>query len=74
MAEFKYEVTERFGSLPENANGWAKQLNKISWMERAPKYDLREWSPDGTKMNKGVSFTDEELRALRDLLNSLNLD
>ena len=49
MAEFKYEITEHFGDLPQNANGWAKQLNKISWMERTPKYDLREWSPDGTK-------------------------
>ena len=71
---FKYEITEHFGDLPQNANGWAKQLNKISWMERTPKYDLREWSPDGTKMNKGVSFTDEELKALRDLLNEMNLD
>ncbi len=74
MAEFKYEITEHFGNLPENSSGWSKQLNKISWMERAPKYDLREWSPDRTKMNKGLSFTDEELKALRDLLNSMDLD
>ena len=73
MAEFTYEITEAFGKLPENTNGWAKSLNKISWMGRNPKYDLREWSPDGTKMNKGVSFTAEELIALRDILNNMEI-
>jgi len=34
---------------------------------------LREWSPDGSKMNKGVSFTAEELTALRDILNSMDI-
>lgn len=74
MAEFTYEITETFGKLPENSNGWAKSLNKVSWMGRTPKYDLREWSPDGSKMNKGISFTAEELIALRDILNDMNIE
>ncbi len=73
MAEFTFEIKETFGKLPENSNGWAKALNKVSWMGREPKYDLREWSPDSSKMNKGVSFTAEELVALRDILNNMDI-
>jgi hypothetical protein len=29
-----------------SASGWSKELNLISWNDRDPKYDLREWSPD----------------------------
>ena len=69
MAEFKYEITEHFGDLPENSSGWAKQLNKISWMERAPKYDLREWGPNRSKAGKGITFTEEELRELKKVID-----
>ena len=44
MAELKFEITERIGVLSENAKGWTKELNKVSWNEREPKYDLREWT------------------------------
>ena len=73
MADFTFEITETFGTLPENPNGWAKSLNKVSWMGREPKYDLREWSPDGSKMNKAISFTNDELLALRDILNGIEI-
>ena len=73
MAELKYEITERIGTLSERA-GWTKELNRISWNEREPKYDIRDWSPDKSKMSKGVTLTEEELIALRDLLNGLSLE
>ncbi|MBQ3390853.1 MAG: hypothetical protein IJL39_03245 [Clostridia bacterium] len=72
MAELKYEITAQIGVLSERA-GWTKELNQISWNEREPKYDIRDWSPDKSKMSKGVTFTAEELIALRDLLNGLDL-
>jgi hypothetical protein len=53
--------------------GWAKELNLIRWNEREPKYDIREWSPDGEKMGKGVTLTKEELMALKELLNKIEL-
>ena len=31
MAELKFEITERIGVLSENAKGWTKELNKVSW-------------------------------------------
>ena len=73
MSEIKYEVIEKIGVLSESASGWGKILNLISWNDREPKYDLRDWSGDGSKMGKGVTMTREELSALRDVLNSMDL-
>ena len=73
MAEFKYETTERIAVLSTNAKGWERQLNMISWNDHEPKYDIRDWSPDGTKMSKGISMTRDELAALKDILNELEL-
>ena len=38
-------------------------------MLHEPKYDIREWAPDGQTMSKGVTLSKEELAALRELLN-----
>ncbi len=69
MSDFKYEIIEEIGVLSENAKGWRKEINRISWNGGAPKYDIRDWSPDHEKMGKGVTLTDEELTALKELLN-----
>lgn len=68
MAELKYEIKEQIGVLSENAKGWAKELNKVSWNDYPPKYDIREWSPDHSRMGKGVTLTDEEFDNLRKLI------
>src|SRR5699024_7556370 len=73
MAEFTYEITERIAVLSTNARGWERQLNMISWNGNPPKYDIRDWSPDGSRMAKGISLTAEELKSLRDILNDLEL-
>lgn len=73
MAEFKYEITERIAVLSTNPNGWERQLNLVSWNEREPKYDIRDWSPDGNKMGKGISLSSEELTILKGILEDLEL-
>ncbi|MGI6318327.1 MAG: YdbC family protein [Dethiobacteria bacterium] len=73
MADVKYEIKETVGTLSESSKGWSKELNLISWNGREPKYDLRDWAPDHTKMGKGVTLSVEELKKLRDLLNGLEL-
>jgi len=73
MADIKYEITQQVGVLSKSNSGWAKELNLISWNDREPKYDLRDWSVDHSKMGKGLTMTREELLALRDLLNQLEL-
>ena len=42
--EFSYEILEEVAVLSENARGWRKELNLISWNGRPPKFDLREWA------------------------------
>lgn len=74
MAELTFEITEHLGVLSKSARGWTKELNKISWNERDPKYDIREWNPDHTRMGKGVTLTDDEVDSLRKLLNGEELD
>lgn len=74
MAELKFEITEKIGVISENAKGWTKELNLVSWNEREPKYDIREWSPDHAKMGKGVTLTADELALLKELLSGLDLD
>ena len=37
------------------------------------KYDIREWRPDGEKMGKGVTLSKEELVALKELLNKIEV-
>lgn len=72
MAELKYEVIDQFGVLSERG-AWTKEFTLISWNERDPKYDIRDWSPDHTKMGKGVTLTKEEVIALRNILNGMDL-
>ena len=74
MAELKFESTKSLGVLSENAKGWTKELNMVSWNEHEPKYDIREWSPDHTRMGKGVTLTEEEINNLRALLNGEELE
>ena len=74
MAELKFEIVSNLGTLSENAKGWTKELNLVSWNEREPKYDIREWSPDHTKMGKGCTLTADELAALKDIINEIDLD
>lgn len=73
MSEIKYEIVKKVGVLSKSASGWAKELNLISWNDRDAKYDIREWSPDGEKMGKGVTLSKEELLALKELLNTIEL-
>ncbi|MEG1880591.1 MAG: YdbC family protein [Oscillospiraceae bacterium] len=73
MAEISYEIAEGIGILGESAKGWTKEFNLVSWNGRAPKFDIREWSPEHEKMGKGVTLTREEVIALRDALNKYEL-
>lgn len=74
MAELTFEITKQIGVLSESSRGWTKELNMVSWNEREPKYDLREWSPDHARMGKGITLTDEDIAALKDLLNNTEVE
>lgn len=73
MPDIKYEIVKKIGILSKAASGWTKELNLISWNDRDAKYDIRDWSADGEKMGKGVTLSKDELLALRDLLNTIEI-
>ncbi|HKM14165.1 MAG TPA: PC4/YdbC family ssDNA-binding protein [Candidatus Methanomethylophilaceae archaeon] len=68
--EFKYDIVEEIAVLSESSKGWTKQLNIISWNGKDPKYDVREWAPDRSKMGKGVTLSLEEATILKMALDT----
>ncbi|HEK9498746.1 TPA: hypothetical protein TVE70_001191, partial [Streptococcus equi subsp. zooepidemicus] len=50
----------------ESDKGWTKELNRVSFNGAEPKWDIRTWSPDHTKMGKGITLTNEEFKTILD--------
>lgn len=71
--DLKYEIKKSICIVSESQKGWKKELNLISWNGKEPKYDLRDWSPEHEKMGKGVTLTIEELKALKEALNNMDI-
>ena len=64
MAEFTFEIEEHLLTLSENEKGWTKEINRVSFNGASAKFDIRSWSPDHTKMGKGIS--NEEFQVMVD--------
>lgn len=73
MADLKFEIEENLGVIAESSKGWKKELNSISWNGREAKYDIREWDPEHVKMGKGITLSRDELKALKDILNEIDV-
>lgn len=69
--EVTYEVTEHIGIFGKDSKGWTKELNKVSWNGGPVKFDIRSWDEDHSKMSKGVTLTEEEIKALYSLLKEM---
>ncbi|PKM76170.1 MAG: hypothetical protein CVU90_13785 [Firmicutes bacterium HGW-Firmicutes-15] len=74
MADLKYKITKTLGVLSEGSKGWQKEINLVSWNERKPKIDIREWGPEHEKMGKGITLNNEELKKLKELLDGIDLE
>ena len=72
MAEIKYEIHKHLGVLNVNSRGWKKEINIISWNERKPKIDIREWDENHEKMSKGITLTADEVRELKKILEDMD--
>lgn len=65
-----FEIKEHIALLGTNSRGWTKELNLVSWNDRDPKYDIREWDENHEKMGKGVTLSKEEFKELVTALQS----
>jgi hypothetical protein len=73
LEDFSFVIQKHIGALSQKANGWTTELNVVAWGKRPPKYDIRSWSTDHQKMGKGVTFTTDELIALKKILNNFEI-
>lgn len=71
MPEIKFEIVEQIGVLNETEKGWKKELNLVSWNDRDPKYDLRDWSENHERMGKGITLTKEEVEKLKEIIKDI---
>ena len=72
--DFHFEADENERRvISTSKTGWTLELNLISWGGRPAKYDIRTWSPDHEKMGKGATLTKDDLAALRDILDGMDL-
>jgi hypothetical protein len=68
--ELKFEIVRKYGFLSDRGSGWRKELNVVSWNEREPKLDIRDWNEDHSRMSKGVTFTRDEAVKLYEYLGN----
>lgn len=74
MAEIKFEIIEKLGAIGEGTKGWKKEVNLISWNSRKPKIDIRDWDEEHEKMGKGITLSKDELIALKEILDSIDIE
>lgn len=54
-----YEIIKDYGAFGDGK--WQKHLTYIKWGDNEPKYDLRTWNGDMTKMGKGITLDSSDL-------------
>ncbi len=74
MADLKYEIKKSLGVIGEGTKGWKKEVNLVSWNDRKPKLDIRDWDETHEKMGKGVTLNKNEVEELKKLLESIDLE
>lgn len=65
--DFSFEVIKDFGAFGEGK--WQKHLTLLSFNGKPPKYDIRPWNDDMSKMGKGVSLDLEDLMDLQEMFS-----
>lgn len=71
-----YKIVKHLGSIGKNSKGYDIQLNLVSWFGKEPKYDLRGWldsEEEGLTMSKGLILNVNNMKELKNLLDTLNL-
>jgi hypothetical protein len=71
MKEITCNVIKSIAVLSENARGYTKEINLVSWNGNAAKLDIREWHPDHERCGKGITLSEDEGRSLLAALRSI---
>lgn len=74
MKDVKFEIVERIGTIRDGS--YPVRLNLVSWNGGKPRFDLRRWKAgedDAELPLRGMTLDTYELRALRDILNGMEV-
>jgi hypothetical protein len=63
-ADINYTIDKNIAVLGTYGNGWSKELNLVAWNGNEPKYDIRDWNTDHTRMSKGITLTPKEFELI----------
>lgn len=63
-----FEIVEEIGVIATHSTGWKKELNLVSWNGGQAKYDIRDWDPGHSRMSRGVTLKEQEMRQIVELL------
>lgn len=68
--DITYDIKRHCGIISTEKSGWTRELNIVSWNGADPKFDIRSWNADHTRMTRGITLTYEESTQLASLLGA----
>ncbi len=74
MPDIQFVRNKKYGTIGMGKNGWTKEVCNVSWNQKGPKLDLREWSPDYEKMSRGITLTKQEAKRLLAILAGIDFE
>ncbi len=68
----KFKIIKTIGILSEGSNGFKKEINIVSWNDRDPKIDVRDWDENHERMRKGITLNKVELKELKKIMENVD--
>ena len=62
--EINCSITREIAVLSSTESGWQLEFNEVAWNGKEAKLEIRRWSPNHEKCNRGVTLTEEEVKKL----------
>ncbi|MDT2732519.1 PC4/YdbC family ssDNA-binding protein [Streptococcus parauberis] len=70
----QFEIIKQIATLSISETNWRKELNIVSWNKAEPKYDIRSWKDDHSRVCKGITLFEDEMLKLTKTIKQLNLE
>ncbi|MGT2702646.1 MULTISPECIES: YdbC family protein [Streptococcus] len=70
----QFEIIKQIATLSISETNWRKELNIVSWNKTEPKYDIRSWKDDHSRVGKGITLFEDEMLKLTKTIKQLNLE
>lgn len=67
-----YDIKQKYGVIRENNDGSTLELRKVSWYNKEPKLDIRNWNGDSlAKADSKLLLTESDAKALYNILHTM---